>query len=105
MDQFTLIALNTRIPKHQNWTFVYPNGEKGQLDYILGRKKWRNSFQDCQSWNPFDAVGSGHRIVSCKAVISYQKSISSLGIYFSKIDLETVISDQTRQVCQSLQQH
>ena len=90
VDQFTLIALNTRIRKHQNgfWTFVYPNGEKGQLDCLLGWKKWRNSFEDCQSYDSFDTVGSDHRIVSCKPVISYGKCISSLGISFSKIDCE-----------------
>ena len=32
---------------------MYPNGEKAQLDYILGRKKWRNSFKNCQSYNSF----------------------------------------------------
>ena len=27
--------------------------KKAQLDYILGRKKWRNSFKNCQSYNSF----------------------------------------------------
>ena len=32
---------------------MYRNGEKVQLDYILGRKRWRNSFKSCQSYNSF----------------------------------------------------
>ena len=50
MVQHELIVLNIRFRKSKKklWTFMYPNGEKAKLDYILGRKKWRNSFKNCQ---------------------------------------------------------
>ena len=66
MVQHGLIALNTRFRKSEKklWTFV--------LDYILCRKKWRNCFKNCQSYNSFDTIGSNHRIVSCKFNISYR---------------------------------
>ena len=74
MVQHELIALNTRFRKSKNklWRFIYPNGEKAQLDYILGRKKWRNSFDNCQSYNSFYTINSDHRIVSYKVNISYR---------------------------------
>lgn len=67
MDQFNLIAINTRFQKHRSklWTFTYPNGSKAQLDFILGRKKWRNSFKDCAAFNTFESICSDHRIISC----------------------------------------
>ena len=73
MVQHGLIALNTRFRKSKRKlrTFMYPNGEKAQIDYILSRKKWRNSFKNCQSYNSFDTIGSDHRIVSCKVNINY----------------------------------
>ena len=39
MVQHGLIALNTRFKKLEKklWTFMYPDGEKGQLDYIVHR--------------------------------------------------------------------
>ena len=74
MVQHELIALNTRFRKSKKklWRFIYPNGEKAQLDYILGRKKWRNSFKNCQSYNYFYTIDSDHRIVSYKVNISYR---------------------------------
>jgi len=30
-------------PKGQLWTFEYPSGVRAQIDYLIFRKKWRNS--------------------------------------------------------------
>ena len=45
-----------------------------ELDYILAKKKWRNSITDSCAYNTFDSIGSGHRIVTCKSQISYRKN-------------------------------
>ena len=75
MEQHGLIANTTfRKPKKKLWIFMYPNDEKAKLDYILGGKKWTNSFKNCQSHNPFHTIGSNHRMVSCKVNISYRQS-------------------------------
>ena len=40
IDQFDLVATNTRFKKHPGnlWTHMYPNGTMAQLDYILAKK-------------------------------------------------------------------
>ena len=75
-DQFNLLVLNTRFQKRKGklWTFTYPNGGKAQIDFVLANKKWRNSYKDCASFNIFDAIGSDHRVVTCKCMISYRQS-------------------------------
>ena len=76
---------------------MYPNGEKAQLDYILGRKKWRNTFKNCHSYNSFDSISFDHRIVSCKVKISYRQSKPSPKRPLSKIDWKAVLCDNDLQ--------
>ena len=85
MIQHGLIALNTRFRKSKKklQTFIYPNEEKAQLEYILGRKKWRNSFKNCQSYNSFDT----------SAPITESFPVSPL----SKIDWKAVLCDKDLQ--------
>ena len=61
-----LVCLNTRFEKDRNkqWTHIYPNGVKAQLDYIFINKKWINSAMNCQPYNSFRSVYSDHRIVT-----------------------------------------
>ena len=99
MVQHGLIALNTRFRKSKKklWTFMYPNREKARLDYILGRKKWKNSFKNCQSYNSFNTIGSDNRIVSYKVNISYRQIKSSPNSPLSKIDWKAVLCDNDLQ--------
>ena len=41
-----------------------------QLDYILVRRKWRNSILNSEAYNTFCSVGSDHRVVSAKIRLS-----------------------------------
>ena len=52
MKEFNLFSSNTSFmkPKGQLWTFEYPNGGRAQLDYLIFRKKWRNSVKDSRSY-------------------------------------------------------
>lgn len=56
------------------WTYISPGGSKYQLDYILVRKKWKNSLLNAEAYNTFASVGSDHRIVSAKIRLSLRKS-------------------------------
>ena len=72
MDEFNLFCSNCSFmkPKSRLWTFEYPNGARAQLDYILFRKKWRNSNKDSRSYSSFSSIGSDHRVVSATIKLS-----------------------------------
>ncbi|XP_060753986.1 craniofacial development protein 2-like [Neoarius graeffei] len=68
-----LIASNTSFKKHPGklWTFEdRATQAKRQLDYILTRKKWRNSVLNCEAYNGFASIGSDHRLVSIRLRLS-----------------------------------
>ena len=72
-QQHRLIITNTAFRKRpgKQWTFRdrFTN-EKRQLDYILVRKKWRNSVLNTEAYSCFDSVNSDHRLVSTKVRLS-----------------------------------
>ena len=57
-------------PKSRLWTFWAPNKFRSQIDFILCRKRWRNSIMDSQAHSSSDPVGSDHRIVCVKLRLS-----------------------------------
>ena len=67
LTEFGLLATNTMFQKKKGklWTFRDRASDAlRQLDYILVRKKWRNSVHNTEAYNSFKTVGSDHRIVS-----------------------------------------
>ena len=76
LAEFNLYISNTSFmkPKGQMWTFEYPSGERAQLDYVIFRKKWRNSVKDSRAYSSFSSVGSDHRIVSSTVKLSLRSS-------------------------------
>ena len=76
MDEYNLFCSNCSFmkPKSRLWTFEYPNGARAQLDYILFRKKWRNSNKDSRSYSSFSSIGSDHRVVSATIKLSLRSS-------------------------------
>ncbi len=53
------------------WTFQDRGlGMRCQLDYILVRRKWRNSILNAEPCSSFNSVGSDHRVVSMKVRLS-----------------------------------
>ena len=76
LEEFNLYISNTSFmkPKGQMWTFEYPSGERAQLDYVIFRKKWRNSVKDSRAYSSFSSVGSDHRIVSSTVKLSLRSS-------------------------------
>ena len=72
-----LLAANTVFQKRQGkrWTFEdRASGLRRQLDYILVRKKWRNSVLNCEPYNTFGSVGSDHRVIGAKIRLSLRVS-------------------------------
>ena len=57
------------------WTFMSDGTlSKGLIDYIMIRKKWRNSLKNTEAYNFFNSLGSDHRVVICKLQLSLRKS-------------------------------
>ena len=72
-----LEATNHRFQKRRNklWTHLSDGTlSKSQIDYILVRKKWRNSVKDTVVSNSFHSLGSDHRIVMSAVKLSLRKS-------------------------------
>jgi hypothetical protein len=72
-----LLAANTQFRKKQGKRWTYWDrctGMKRQLDYILVRRKWRNSVLNAEPYNSFCTVGSDHRVVSMKVRLSLRVS-------------------------------
>ena len=73
----SLDATNHRFRKKPGklWTFLSDcTLTKGQIDYILIRKKWRNSLKNTEAYSSFNSLGSDHRVVICKLKLSLRKS-------------------------------
>ena len=96
MEEYSLFATNTSFMKSTNqlWTFEYPSGKRAQLDYILIRKKWRNSVKNSRSYSTFSTVGSDHRIVSCHLKLSLRSSKRSKPHPMKTIDWKNVTNDK-----------
>ena len=62
LEEFNLFTLNNYFmkPKGQLWTFKYPSGDRAQLDYIIFRKKWKNSVKNSLSYSSYSTVGCDH---------------------------------------------
>ena len=70
---------NTRFQKHKRkmWTHLSDGTlTKSQIDFILIRKKWRNSVKDTEAYNYFNSLGSDHRLVRAKLKLSLRKAVT-----------------------------
>jgi hypothetical protein len=67
LDECQLEAINTRFEKPllKLVTFNGPNDRNVGIDHILVRKKWANSFKDCEALCPGEVV-SDHKLLFCK---------------------------------------
>ena len=57
------------------WTFRDPRNLKYQLDYILIKRKWRNSLKNVEAYGTFESVGSDHRVVVAKLRLSLRSNV------------------------------
>ena len=95
-EEFQLMFSNTNFmkPAVKLWTFQHPSGSS-QIDYILIRKKWRNSIRNCQAYSSFSSIGSDHRIVSCTTCLSLRSSKRPDTNPMKTIDWKLVSSEST----------
>ena len=79
LQQHNLLAGNTLFqkPNQKSWTWRHPDGPLAQIDYILFRKRWRNSFNKCQAHTSFATIGGDHNIVTAKVSLSFRAPKSS----------------------------
>ena len=72
INQFNLVIRITSFqkPHPKLWTHRSPTGSLAQIDYVIYRKRWRNSVTDFQAFSSSNPVGSDHRIVSAKVKLS-----------------------------------
>ena len=94
LEEFDLFSATNNFMKKKSklWTFTYPNGSRAQLDYILFRKKWRNSINDAQAYSSFSNIGSDHRIVSSKVTLSLRAPKKVTSDPMKQIDWHAVSS-------------
>ena len=59
------------------WTSELPSGFRAQLDYVLVRKKWRNSATNSEAYGLFASIGSDHSIVTVKVRLSLRANSKS----------------------------
>ena len=76
MQEGNLEATNHRFQKRRNklWTHLSDATlSRSQIDYILIRRKWRNSVKDTVASNSFHSLGSDHRVVVSAVKLSLRK--------------------------------
>ncbi|XP_029633813.1 craniofacial development protein 2-like [Octopus sinensis] len=95
LEEFNLYTSSNSFmkPKGQLWTFESPLGDRAQIDYLIFRKKWRNSVKDSRSYSSFSSVGSDHRIVSATVKLSLRSSKKAKPHPMKMIDWEEVLSN------------
>ena len=95
LEEYNLFSSNNHFQKCRNqlWTFEYPNGSRAQIDYILFRKKWKNSIKDSRSYSSFSSVSSDHRIVSSKIRLSLRSTKPAKPNPFKRIDWQETSSN------------
>ena len=77
MVECDLAAANAQFQKKSGKLWTHKNKGTGflsQIDYILVRKKWRNSVHNAEAYSSFSTVKSDHRVVSAKLWLSLRTS-------------------------------
>ena len=97
LQQHNLIAGNTMFqkPERKLWTWKHPAGHLAQIDFILYRKRWRNSFRDCQAHKSSVTIGSDHNIVSAKIRLSLRapKTMPSKNLFWKALRFDKQLAD------------
>lgn len=68
---------NTRFQKRRGklWTYLSDmNQRKSQIDFIICRRKWRNTVKNCEAYSSFQSIGSDHRVVIARVKLSLRTS-------------------------------
>ncbi len=91
MLEGNLEATNHRFQKRPSkmWTHLSDGTLcKSQIDYILVRKKWRNSVKNTVVSNSFNSLGSDHRVVLSSIKLSLRKCQSAPKVVRYRVRLQ-----------------
>ena len=96
MEEHCLFSSNNSFmkPKNQLWTYESPSGTHSQIDYVLFRKKWRNSVHNSRSFSSF-TISSDHRVVSSTIRLSLRSSKRCKPHHMKCYDWRKVATDKT----------
>ena len=70
MESFDLVAANTRFQKQSRklWSCQYPNGSRGQIDFIIVRRKWFKTVSNVETYaSTFSSIHSDHKALTATA--------------------------------------
>ncbi len=71
--KYDLLAVNTLFQKRKGKLWIFRDRATNslrQLDYILVRRKWRNSVRNAEAYNTFSTLDSDHRVVAANVKLS-----------------------------------
>jgi len=77
-EENALVLANTyfELPERRLYTWTSPDGQcKNQIDYILGRRRWRSAFQSVKT-RPDADCGSDHELLTATIRIKLKKTTS-----------------------------
>jgi len=80
MTEHGLLAANTHFRKREGKLWTHEDrctNARRQMDYILVRKKWRNSVLNSEAYSSFNTTKSDHRMVSIKVRLSLRVTKTS----------------------------
>ena len=73
--QLEITNLRFQKRKGKLWTYLSDmNQIKSQIDFIICRKKWRNSIKNSEAYGSFHSMGSDHRVVIARIKLSLRMS-------------------------------
>ena len=73
--QLEITNLRFQKRKGKLWTYLSDmNQIKSQIDFIVCRKKWRNSIKNSEAYGSFHSMGSDHRVVIARIKLSLRMS-------------------------------
>ena len=75
MESFDLVAANSRFqkPSRKLWTCQYPNGSRGQVDYILVRRKWFRTVTNIETYtSTFNSIHSDHKALTAQVKLRFR---------------------------------
>lgn len=82
VEETRLEITNVRFRKSKErlWTFLSDGTErKATLDYILVRRKWRNSIKDVDTSEALSSIGSDHRLLVARVKVTLRKKKTAPG--------------------------
>ena len=96
-EEDALFLANTyfELPERRLYTWTSPDGQhKNQIDYILGRRRWRSAFQSVKT-RPDADCGSDHELLTATIRIKLKKTQVKKGW---KLDIDNIPEEYNNKI-------